>query len=401
VPLGRPRASILTTCKWVLVGAALVVALPYAWGPIYRFPAPTVFSGAHFLNPYEGLHRRWQRANLHAHGRAWSGLTNGQQSDEEVIARYKGLGYAVAGISDYQRIATLHGVPTMPLYEHGYNIGKHHQLAIGAHHVEWFDFLLWQSVSNEQYIIDRVAETTDLVALAHPLVKGAYTRGDLQQLTGYKLLEIINGPWRMEAGWDAALSTGHIVWALANDDTHDLNDPQRTAAAWNMIDAPTTSTSDVVSALRAGRAYAVARHTGDTNMDTTVSDVDMSADRLTVTCAGEPATFVFVGQNGGVRKTVKNVVSADYTFDPGDTYIRTVIHSPRTTIYLNPIVRYDGVNVPMRTSTVDAASTWTLRGACLAIGLTALALPSRRRRARPSPAAVVVDRPNDFRRKTA
>src|SRR5205814_222004 len=129
VPSSGPFSRAAGLLKSALLVLALVVALPYAWGPLYRFPKPSVFTGAHFLNPYSGLQGTWQRANLHAHGRAWSGLTNGQQPDEEVVRHYRQLGYSVAGISDYERIAALHGVPTIPLYEHGYNIGKHHQLA--------------------------------------------------------------------------------------------------------------------------------------------------------------------------------------------------------------------------------------------------------------------------------
>ena len=75
--------------------------------------------------------------------------------------------------------------------------------AIGAHSVEWFDFLLWQSLSHEQYIIDRVKAKTDLVALAHPATRDAYTPDDLQQLTGYDLIEVVNGPFAGEDVWDA------------------------------------------------------------------------------------------------------------------------------------------------------------------------------------------------------
>ena len=397
-----PRVGSNSLTARILKAAVLVVvlvaALPYAWGPIYHFPKPAVFSGAHFLNPYTGVHGTWQRANLHAHGRAWNGITNGQQPDEEVVQRYHGMGYTVAGISDYERIATLHGVPTMPIYEHGYNIGKHHQLAINAHAVEWFDFLLWQSVSHEQYIIDRVARTADLVAIAHPSLRDAYSRDDMRRLTGYQLMEVVNGPSAVDDVWDAALSAGHPVWALANDDTHDVNDPRRTGVAWNMIDAPTTSTSDVVSALRAGRTYAVARATDAAAaaapvmpgvpgvMDTSVASVGVADGRLVVTCDGAPATFVFVGQNGNIRKTVKNVVAADYTFDLADTYIRTVIRSRQTTMYLNPVIRYDGVHVPAPAATVDAASTWLLRGTCLFAGATMLVVMRKRRRA-PAPAS--------------
>ena len=56
----------------------------------------------------------------------------------------------------------------MPLYEHGYNITKEHQLAIGARRVEWLDFPIWTWLHQKQFILNRVAQTSDLVAINHP-----------------------------------------------------------------------------------------------------------------------------------------------------------------------------------------------------------------------------------------
>ena len=369
--------------KSVGLGLVLVTIGPYVWGPIYRFPEPTRFSGAQFLNPYARLAGSWQRTNLHAHGHAWIGLTNGQQSDAEIVERYRDLGYSVPGVSDYQRIAAQHGIATMPIYEHGYNISKRHQLAIGAHSVQWFDFLLWQSLSHQQYVIDRVKAKADLVALAHPATRDAYTTEDLQQLTTYDLIEVVNGPFAVEDAWDAALSAGRPVWAVANDDTHDLTDSRRTAAGWNMVDAPTTSTSDVVNALRAGRSYAVLRTGTVESANLTMLDrVDVSQNTLTVSVTGAESTFKFVGQDGVIRKTIKDTLAASYTLEPTDTYLRTVITSPQTVLYVNPVVRYNGENLPRPAATVDVASTWALRGGSgLGALFVSLAYMRRRRRA--------------------
>ena len=238
---------------------AVIVLLPYAWGPIYRFPAPAPFSGDQVFNPYRTLTGTWQKANLHAHGRAWLGLTSGEQADAEVLRRYQSLGYAVAGVSNYQHISAFDGVETIPIYEHGFNIGKNHQLAIGASTVDWFDFPLWQTLSNRQYVIDRVGRTAALVSLNHPNSRGAYEADTVQSLTGYDLVEVVNGPFLAEDVWDAALSAGRVAWGTANDDTHDVNDPRRMGVAWNMIDAASASEDAIVEALRSGRFYSVVR----------------------------------------------------------------------------------------------------------------------------------------------
>jgi hypothetical protein len=349
------------------LGLALLVLAPYAWAPVYRFPDPAPFAGSQFWNPYASLTGTWQRANLHAHGFAWAGLTNGEQSDHIVAQTYRGLGYAVAGVSDYQRIAAFHGVDTMPLYEHGFNIGKNHQLAIGAHAVEWFDFPLWQSLSHQQYVIDRVRRKADLVSLNHPSAR-AYDLNATRSLTGYDLIEVANGPFIAEDVWDSALSSGRPVWAVANDDTHDVEDPRRTAISWNMIDARSASTEDIVAALRAGRSYAVLRTGAQDAFDITrVSSVSVADAVIRVELLGAPSTITFIGQDGTVLRSVSDTLVATYTMTQADTYVRTVVASPQTRLYLNPVIRWDGRSIPAPVASVNAMLTWTQRGAALAM----------------------------------
>ncbi len=354
--------------------------LPYAWGPIYDFPAPAAFSGSHLWNPYASLTGTWQRANLHAHGQAWGGLTNGEQPDADVAARYRNLGYSVAGVSNYMSIAADHGIDTIPLYEHGFNLGKSHQLAIGAHGVDWFDFPLWQTRSNQQYVINRVHAKADLVALNHTSSRDAYDLAAMRSLTGYNLVEVANGPFTAEDVWDAALSSGHVVWAVANDDTHDLNDARRLGVGWNQIDAAGNSTKDVVGALRAGRFYAVLR-TGSLEGGgiTTLQSLTVADSTMTVTLSGVPSTITFIGTNGAVRQVVSNTLSASYTLAPTDAYMRTVVTTPQTILYVNPVIRWDGRNLPAPVATVNGPLTWLQRAAGAAV-IVALAVVFFRRR---------------------
>jgi len=388
--MNRIRGALLlefarvTILRRVLLVLAIAVLFPYFWAPVYRFPAPHVFSGSALWNPYAHPHGTWQLANLHAHGRSWSGLTNGRQSDADVVRAYRERGYAVAGLSDYQRLAGHGGIAAIPIYEHGYNIPKYHQLAIGAHRIEWLDFPFWQGLSQEQYILDRVKQSAELVAIAHP--RSAYTADDLRALTGYQLLEVVNGHFAAEDLWDAALSSGHAVWIVANDDTHDVTDPQRMAVAWNMIDAPSGSPEDVMAALAAGRAYAVSGNGEHKDgIDAVVTGVELRDGTLVVSSAGTPATIVFIGQNGAVRKTVEQATTATYTVTPQDPYIRIVIRTPNTVMYLNPVIRYDGVHLSSPIASRDGNATW-LQRTLIAVGCIAMApvLWKRRTSAVPS-----------------
>jgi len=340
-----------------------LIAIPSLLAPVYRFPSPQPFAGSALWNPYAHLSGIWQKVNLHAHGKAWGGVTNGKQTDEEVVRAYKARGYGVAGVSNYASIAAFHGVDTLPLYEHGYNVTKAHQLAIGARRVVWLDFPFWQTLDQKQFIIDRVAADAELVSINHP--NTGYVDEDMRNLTGYQLMEIVNGPFPVEDLWDAALSSGHVVWALANDDAHDVTNLRRTFIAWNMIDTPGTSAPDIIGALRAGRSYAVSL-VGN-NPDAALQSLEVKASTMTIRSTGVPATFLFVGQDGMVRGTANQVMEAAYTFAATDTYIRTVIRTPNMVMYVNPVLRYDGTTLPARAATADPTSTWLHRGVILII----------------------------------
>jgi hypothetical protein len=127
---------------------------------------------------------------------------------------------------------------------------------------------------------------------------------------------------------------------------------------------------DVVEALRAGRSYAVSRiNEVASALDTTLGAVTLDGETVSVTCVGEPSTFLFIGQNGVIRKTVKDATSASYTFGRDDTYVRTVIRSPRTAMYLNPVIRTEDGRPMAPMASVNAAGTWVLRASFAMAGV--------------------------------
>lgn len=341
------------------IAAVIVVAVvPYLFAPIYLFPGPRAFRGPALWNPYRREPGTWLRANLHAHSRGWGTPADGRQSDAEIKQWYKSMGYSAVGLANHQRISD----DPLPIYEQGYSLGKRHLLVIGARRVDWFDIPFWQFPSHKQFMIDRLRSSGELIAIAHPSERRAYTADDLRALTGYHLLEVVNGDSRAANLWDAALSSGRLVWGIGVDDTHDVMNARRTATGWTMIGAASTATSDVLAGLRAGRMYAVAGHEGRSS--TVLSSVTVTNGTLFVTCEGKPATFSFVGQDGRLLKTVDETLIAKYRISAEDTYVRTVIQAPDAVLYLNPIVRYDGVRLHAPATQVDG---WATRVARLAL----------------------------------
>ena len=362
--------------------------------PVYRFPAPAPFNGAAFYNPYADrpAGSQWRTANFHAHGRAWGGLTEGHQTDSVVVDHYyNALGYDIAGVSDYLQIDRHRGDSSfVPTYEHGFNALKTHLLGINARDVVWFDFPLPQSRSEKQYVIDRVKGSASLVALAHPALRGGYTREDLAYLSHYQLFEVLNHFIVSDSLWDAALSTGHAVWAIGSDDSHNIRDAGQTGAMWTEVLTPSTRAEDVVAALKAGRTYAIAGH--GARSDAHPEQIVVTGDTLTVTCDARVSRIDFIGQGGRLLARAFGVQRASYAIHPGDPYVRMVIATPHTVMFLNPIVRYDGRSLARPKAVLDEPMTWGLRSSVLAtaIMLIWLALARRRfslrRRESPEPA---------------
>jgi hypothetical protein len=341
---------------------------PYVWAPLYTFPEPRPFRGQKVWNPYQSSHGVWQKANLHAHA---LGLTrsfpDGRQTPDELARWYHEHGYSIAASSNHQHLAP----QPWPIYEHGYNLFKRHILVLGATRVTWFDVPFWQSLSQKQYIVNRLHDSAEVVVLAHPSEQRAYSRADLRALTGYELLEVVNGKSLATAAWDAALSSGRLVWGMGADDAHDVADERRIGSGWTMMEADPADFSSILAALRAGHTYAVEGQGGRTDIE--VQSLTVRENVIRVALRGGLASVTFSGQHGRVLKTVNGVASADYALTASDAYVRTTVRSDGSVLYLNPVIRYDGVALPVVQATIDRTGTWLLRtafaGACAAIWL--------------------------------
>jgi hypothetical protein len=358
----------------VIIALSLV---PYACSPVYDFPTAKPFHGDSLFNPYahHDSDSKWLKANFHAHSRAWSGITHGRSSLQEVSTSYRQLDYDIAAVSNYHRMDTLPdfvqtetGTPIwISSYEHGYGVRKNHQICLGSQEIVWLDFVFGQGIHHKQYMIQRLKEVTPIVILAHPQWLNAYTPESLVHLTGYDCLEVFNHFRESLTLWDAALSSGHATWAVGDDDSHDAMGVGENGVCWTMISAPTTGTNEILSALHEGRCYAVKlnsvlhdRWRGVTDSllqnsgasggilldscqnawnDCHLLYLNVHKDSITVCMDTNAVVIRFIGQNGNVRKTVLNNNIAGYRLLPHDSYIRIEIISLNTTIALNPVFR--------------------------------------------------------------
>ena len=327
--------------------------------PRYIFPEPKPFSGGKFYNPYQDMDSsRWLKANFQVQSRVWMGLTNGRKNQSNAVSGlYHQLGYDLLCFSDYQQINKYgrNAPGYIPTYEHGFGLLKRHQVCIGSQKVSWFDYPFWQTISHKQDIINRLRPDNDIVAIAHPNLKHGYEPEDFKYLTGYDLMEVLNHITCSEMHWDSALSAGRPVFILADDDAHDISNPHLVARFCTLINAPSTKQSDIVKALKSGKAYGASVYMTEedgypekiaySRQMPFLKSAQMIGNTLSVEVSQTPKQISFIGQGGKVRSIVHRSKTANYVFRADDTYIRTEIlfpnkwDGPGTRFLLNPVFR--------------------------------------------------------------
>ena len=374
---------IILTILGLLILAELVI---YFAAPVYDFPSPHPFSGNRFYNPYEGVDsHQWKKANFHFHTRAWSGLTSGRDnSHDSVYKTYKALGYDIPGISNYQQIDDVFKDSAfyIPSYEHGFGIRKKHQLLIGSKKVLWFDYSLFQNLGHKQHILNLLRPDNELIAIAHPDWENGYPLKDMEYLSGYDLIEVLDNNWRSLPQWDAALSSGHPVYIVSDDDAHDIYNPYEIGRCCTFINSPTLKQDDFIRSLKDGRSFGadIYMSNHETFSDKAINvlkipvleSVIMNQDTLFVRVSEKAFRIRFIGQNGAMKKEDYLMKGSWYKFSPDDTYIRTEItfyknfpdgHKlPGTRFYLNPVFRYEG-NRPSNDlkAEINLPRTWIFR----------------------------------------
>ena len=351
---------------WYLSIVLLIMTgVQYLICPIYRFPESKPFEGQHWYNPYHDLNGTWYKANFHVHSKSWYGISSGKDNPDTIFRKYKDLGYDIISISDYQSINTYRDsvTPYISAYEHGYNIGKCHQLVIGAEHVEWRDFVLFRNMHHKQRIIKALKRNNAFIVLAHPSWHNAYSTDDISTLTDFHAIEVFNSYKTSLPLWEHALSAGKPVWAMGNDDSHSMHRNWQTGVCWTMINARSNQEEAILEALHHGAMIAVKGKKGIT--DNKLKKVTVENNRLTIELDHPAKEISFYGQDGVIRKIARNKGKAELDLNLKDTYIRTEIQNDQTLMLLNPIFRSDGESLPIYSASVNQTMTWAQRVAVI------------------------------------
>ena len=360
----------------------IIELLLYFSAPVYDFPTPQPFYGEKIHNPYQGMDPgNWKKANFHFHLRAWGGITSGRgNTPGKFWKTYKKLGYDVPCVSDYMRINTFNkdSLFYIPAYEHGFGIWKKHHLLLGAKKVLWMDYSVFQNLNHKQHLLNLLRGQNEIVAIAHPDWENGFSLNDLKYLSNYDLLEVLDANWRSVPLWDAALSSGHPVFIVSDDDAHNLRDPYQIGRCCTFVNSPVLNARDILAALRKGLAFGAEIYmaTGETFDEKAIRareipvlrSVEVRNDTLWVSTDKQAKSIEFIGQDGRLLKEMDSASSGWYKIRPEDPYVRPEIRffnnsgGTGTIFYLNPVFRYRG-KIPGNElrAKINYTRTWILR----------------------------------------
>ena len=371
--------------------------------PVYVFDEPVPFHGNYLHNPYQDIDSTyWKCCNFHGHTRQYAGVTNGRANGNAVYdSMYRLFGYDHVGISDYNKVNGYEDGRDpgfIPGYEHGYNVWKTHQVCLGTKKVRRIDYFFYQTLSHKQHMLNKLAEQNRVVAVAHPsFVEGSYNIRDMKYLSNYKLLEVLNGFVNSPEHWDMALSNGHLVYLIADDDTHNVLKVSDIALRITYLNAKDNDANHLYDALLSGKAVGIdfdlsREEAMDHKVERFKRDIPylnsakLSGDDFTVSVTKPIKKAQFIGQNGLVLKEENNqktdsVFNAFYQIHPTDQYVRTVLtFFDGTTMWLNPITRHEDANITkQRLDHISYLWTATLWGIYIGI-ITLIAIIIRKNR---------------------
>lgn len=364
----------------VIAFVAFLVAMNI-FVPVYIFDEPVPFHGDYLLNPYQDIDSSyWKCCNFHGHTRQYGGVTNGRNNGNAVYdSMYRLFGYDHVGISDYNKVNGYENGRDpgfIPGYEHGYNVWKTHQVCLGTKKVRRIDYFFYQTLSHKQHMLNRLGEQNRVVAVAHPsFVDGSYNVSDMKYLSNYKVLEVLNGFVNSPEHWDMALSNGHLVYLIADDDTHDVLKVNDIALRITYLNAKDNDASQLYDALLSGKAVGVDFYLDrEEQMDCKVkrfkrdipylNSAKLNGDYFTVNVTKPIRQADFIGQGGTVLKSewhddADSVFRASYKILPTDQYVRTVLtFFDGTTMWLNPITRHESSDI-IKQRLDHVSYTWT------------------------------------------
>lgn len=287
--------------------------------------------------------QRWFKGNTHTH----TLNSDGDSTPYDVVKWYREHGYNFVFITDHEYITNvgvlneLFGKAGSFVVISGQEVTDRfdskplHINALGIDSVVMPNALAG-SVATLQKNIDDVRAKGGVPQLNHPNFGWALTAAEIKQLKNITLVEIFNGhPLVNNLGgggspsaeqiWDDVLSSGRVMYGIADDDSHYFKRPgDKTAPlpgqAWVYVRASELTPTAVLSALDRGDFYA------STGVELEEYSADGSGIALKIKeQRGSKYRIEFIGRGG--RVFAESAQSpATYRFKGNELYVRAKVY---------------------------------------------------------------------------
>lgn len=312
------------------VCAALAVVLLVAFrGPLAR-PAA------------QGSALRWYKGNTHTH----TLNSDGDSTPDEVTKWYREHGYRFLVLSDHNVLTNVEGLNAVHAAAEQFLLIKGEEVTdrfgdkpIHVNGLEVSGIIEPQHGSSVldvmQRSVDAIRKAGGVPHINHPNFGWAITADQLKAVRNDKLFEIYNGHHQvnnlggggvpgMEEVWDRILSSGKLIYGIADDDAHVFKQPGNPnvpgpGRGWVVVRADRLVAKLIVEALERGDFYA------STGVE--LSDYQVTDKAITVTIKTDPSSkyrVQFIGRNGAILSEA--VASpAVYAFKGDELYVRAKI----------------------------------------------------------------------------
>ncbi|UCH35626.1 MAG: PHP domain-containing protein [Armatimonadota bacterium] len=270
------------------------------------------------LSPYRD-YPNWYKGQMHCHTRN----SDGGCLPPQLEAKYRADGADWITITDHEHVTPdpqAEGGQDVPVFitgeEHGTAEGHMVFIHAGEH----------IATGPGQEAINQATAAGGMAMLCHPDWLASYGPDELDRLTGFQFIEVVNAGTRDSgkgmgygsAAWDYLLGQGKVVWGTATDDFH--GGPQSALhGGYVVVNAPALTAPAILANLLAGNFYAT---------EGPELHLSVQGGQLTVTCT-EPQSVFFRGPGGAAYRVARldgaEQNSATYVLRGDEPYVRVEI----------------------------------------------------------------------------
>lgn len=285
---------------------------------------------------------RWYKGNTHTH----TLNSDGDSTPDDVVKWYREHGYAFLVLTDHNFLTSVDGLNALHGADEQFLVIKGEEVSDRAGkkpiHVNGLDVSVKveppggaSALDVMQKMVDGIREANGVPHINHPNFEWAITADDLKQVQNTRLFEVYNGHPAvnnlggggvpgMDEVWDRILSSGKLIYGIADDDAHVFKEPGNKDVAgpgrgWVFVHGDRLSPRSIVEALERGDFYA------STGVE--LNDYQVTPDAVTIDIKqGSVSKYriQFIGRNGRVLSEVTSN-PAVYHFKSDELYVRAKI----------------------------------------------------------------------------